>query len=63
MLMFGPKNAPAKQMHYLYLPIESNVNESKKTSSIEYLGKQSPKRGVVMIVTEFTGIPMVYIYI
>lgn len=56
--MFGPKNAPAKQMHYLYLPIETDVVEAKILSSIEYLKKQSPKRGVVMIVTEFTGIPM-----
>ena len=62
MLMFGPKNAPAKQMHYLYLPIKSavrTVNGIKVNEpSMNYIAKQKVPQGVIMIITQFDGIPM-----
>ena len=62
MLMFGPKNAPAKQIQYLYLPIKSAVKTSSgvKTNepSIAFIAKQKVPQGVIMIITQFDGIPM-----
>ena len=68
MLMFGPKNAPAKQTHYLYLPVKSllpsgdvgngNGKEKEKETAAVTIGKQEVPKGVVMIITQFDGIPM-----
>jgi hypothetical protein len=66
MLMFGPKNAPAKQTHYLYLPMKpsASIGDSgsgsgkDKETAAETIGKQEVPKGVVMIITQFDGIPM-----
>jgi VAD1 Analog of StAR-related lipid transfer domain len=64
MLMFGPKNAPAKQTHYLYLPMkpsasngDSGSGKEKETAAVT-IGKQEVPKGVIMIITQFDGIPM-----
>ena len=62
MLMFGPKNAPAKQTHYLYLPMKSSVDggsgKDKEDTAAIIIGKQVVPKGVIMIITQFDGIPM-----
>jgi hypothetical protein len=57
MLMFGPKNAPAKQTQFLYL---WGRGTSKLTSFDDLLKPQRcrPKRGLVLTMTQFDGIPM-----
>ena len=52
MLMFGPKNATAKQQQYLYLP---QLNNSSTPNASDILNVCS---GVVMTATQFEGIPM-----
>jgi hypothetical protein len=54
MLMFGPKNAPAKQTQFLYL----YGRGSGKISTFEDLKSCRPRRGVVLTMTQFDGIPM-----
>lgn len=49
MLMFGPKNATAKQKQYLYLPKSSD-------SSTDAINRVTS--GVVLTATQFEGIPM-----
>lgn len=60
MLMFGPKNAPAKQTHYMYLPIKSAapLKGGEEIGTAAFISKQQVPKGVVMIVTQFDGIPM-----
>ena len=58
MLMFGPKNAPAKQNHYLYLPTKNNKNDNNDESCSSFIDRQNVPKGVIMIVTQFDGIPM-----
>lgn len=64
MLMFGPKNAPAKQTHFLYMyghgsgnvpPTSSNSGDS---DCVEMLRGTQPRRGMVLTMTQFDGIPM-----
>jgi hypothetical protein len=49
MLMFGPKNATAKQKQYLYLPRSSDASTDSITRACS---------GVVLTATQFEGIPM-----
>ena len=69
MLMFGPKNAPAKQNHYLYLPLKNNKKTKKNKKNdgnnnadehnyTSFIEEQNVPKGVIMIVTQFDGIPM-----
>lgn len=64
MLMFGPKNAPAKQTHYLYLPMKTPTSSGdsgsgkEKESAAVTIGRQGVPKGVIMIITQFDGIPM-----
>lgn len=55
MLMFGPKNAPGKQKHFLYLP-----HGKGQTDGI--LNEVNPRRGVILVFTELEGIPMADVF-
>lgn len=52
MLMFGPKNAPATQRQYLYVPNERKDGNNNKIHTLR------PARFLVLTVTQFAGIPM-----
>lgn len=56
MLMFGPKNAPAKQTQFLYV----FGRGSSKNASAEGESHKSirPRRALVLTMTQFDGIPM-----
>jgi len=54
MLMFGPKNAPGTQIQYLYLP--HDVSTEQNLSSVR------PKRGIILNITQFDGIPMADVF-
>ena len=54
--MFGPKNAPATQVQYLYLPCKNNKPGGVK--SVEDLKTFKPSRRLVLTITPFDGIPM-----
>jgi len=58
--MFGPKNAPATQVQYLYLPCKSNIPGGVK--SVEELKAFNPSRGLVLTITQFDGIPMADVF-
>ncbi len=53
MLMFGPKNAPATQVQYLYMPCDMNT---------ETLETVRPRRGLIVNITQFDGIPMADVF-
>lgn len=53
MLMFGPKNAPATQVQYLYLPSDMG---SETISTVR------PRRGLIVNITQFDGIPMADVF-
>ncbi|RYG66933.1 DUF4782 domain-containing protein [archaeon] len=57
MLMFGPKLAPIKQCHYLYL-----TREGACARTLDDLETATLKRAVVMFVTKFDGIPMADVF-
>ena len=57
MLMFGPKNAPAKQNHYIYIPLKNDKKDETETTA-SFLGRQEVPKGLIMIITQFDGIPM-----
>eukprot|EP01034_Spumella_vulgaris_P023821 gene23821-30092_t len=57
MLMFGPKNAPATQIQYLYLP-----HDVSSGGGGEALSAVRPKRGLVLNITQFDGIPMADVF-
>eukprot|EP01038_Epipyxis_sp_PR26KG_P006425 gene6425-8843_t len=58
MLMFGPKNAPATQTQYLYLPCDKNIEER----NLESLETLRPRHGVILTITQFDGIPMADVF-
>jgi hypothetical protein len=58
--MFGPKNAPATQVQYLYLPCKGNSAASPLDA--ESLKLLTPARGAVLTITQFDGIPMADIF-
>jgi hypothetical protein len=66
MLMFGPKNAPATQSHYVYLPVNADFSELHNNPAsandpeavAKVLRKVKPKRGIVITVTQMEGIPV-----
>jgi hypothetical protein len=58
MLMFGPKNAPAKQVQYLYVHGRGSGLTSKDDRWSERIEGCKPRRGLVVAVTQFDGIPM-----
>jgi hypothetical protein len=60
MLMFGPKNAPAKQMQYLYLPPNKNGGSNGVVDGD--LRKRRPSRFWVFTLTQFEGIPMADVF-
>lgn len=59
-LMFGPKNAPATQVQYLYLPCKENIVGGAK--SFDDLKGFKPLRGLVLTITQFDGIPMADVF-
>jgi len=54
MLMFGPKNAPGTQVQYLYVPHDVSTEENLKLVR--------PKRGIILNITQFDGIPMADVF-
>eukprot|EP01039_Chlorochromonas_danica_P007267 gene7267-8037_t len=56
MLMFGPKFAPIKQTHYLFIPDCEGVN------TLEALEQVQPQQVVILFVTKFEGIPMADVF-
>jgi hypothetical protein len=60
MLMFGPKNAPTKQTHYLYVPFESNNGNSDFT--IENIAKSKITKFAILFITQFDGVPMADVF-
>ncbi len=59
MLMFGPKNAPTKQTHYLYVPFE-NTNNGDFT--IENIAKSKITKFAILFITQFDGVPMADVF-
>eukprot|EP01041_Mallomonas_annulata_P000512 gene512-983_t len=65
MLMFGPKNATANQIQYLYIPKhildkikeDSIINKISLFQSLERI-KLKPKQFVILTITDFIGIPV-----
>jgi hypothetical protein len=72
MLMFGPKNATAKQIQYLFLP-ELSLNQNKKSNATPASGSTNEagsyplddissiktiRNGCILTATQFEGIPM-----
>lgn len=55
MLMFGPKNATAKQVQYLYLP-ELELHSSG--ASVDLSSVRRIRSGCILCATQFEGIPM-----
>ena len=61
MLMFGPKNAPAKQTQFLYLfgrgssALGTTTNDNGDDSTYK---TARPRRALVLTMTQFDGIPM-----
>ena len=74
MLMFGPKNAPAKQIQYLFLQgeIVSHFtrglhrsrarNSDKDTNHDDHARLSSSMSGLVLTVTQFDSIPMADVF-
>jgi hypothetical protein len=62
--MFGPKNAPATQIQYLYLPCKDNVHSDDDTvgNAMDKLKQFNPTRGAVLTITQFDGIPMADVF-
>lgn len=58
--MFGPKNAPATQVQYLYLPCKENIAGAAK--GVDDLRRFKPSRGLVLTITQFDGIPMADVF-
>lgn len=58
MLMFGPKNAPGTQKQYLYLP----HSRKEDVNGMDELKNLTPRRGLVLTVTQFDGIPMADVF-
>jgi hypothetical protein len=58
MLMFGPKNAPANQVQYMYVFGRGSGGISNEPDWQARLDGCKPRRGVVLAVTQFDGIPM-----
>jgi hypothetical protein len=54
MLMFGPKNATAKQIQYLYLPEHKSGGDA--------LGIKKVHSGAILTATQFEGIPMADVF-
>ncbi len=59
MLMFGPKNAPTKQTHYLYVPFENNNNGD---FTIENIAKSKITKFAILFITQFDGVPMADVF-
>lgn len=60
MLMFGPKNAPTKQTHYFYVPLESSGDGSDFT--IENIAKSKINKFAILFITQFDGVPMADVF-
>jgi len=57
--MFGPKNAPATQVQYMYLSRPPpHLAHTQNEEAIIRSPKYRPVKGVVVTVTQFDGIPM-----
>jgi hypothetical protein len=59
MLMFGPKNAPTQQRHYLCVPFQE-TQDGKFTP--ENFAKVKLDKFAILIVTQFDGIPMADVF-
>lgn len=59
MLMFGPKNAPTKQTHYLFVPFENTNNNE---FSIENIAKSKINKFAILFITQFDGVPMADVF-
>ena len=61
MLMFGPKNATARQIQYLHIP--EWADKEAGDVSVAHLNKMQPvSNAIVMTATQFEGIPMADVF-